>query len=714
MVLGFGKKKEIKPDYRKGLSRDYVQFLFEEQKRKELNTWYEKFCKFAESLKFKPTAKMEEKFKLDIVFSGLNVTPMGVFSASLFCLIVFMLLIVPFAFVLSDLSAMVFLAIIPLILFWYVYSYPSFRAHVVRVQAGDEAIKVILYMVIYLKLNPSFEGAVNFAVTHAKGPITDDIKKAMWDLQIGKYRTVEEALSVYTNKWAWWNEDFVRSISLLYGVLIEPTEAGREGILKKALSFILESTHLKMKKYVEDISSPVMMLHVMGLLMPAIGLIMFPMISIFLSTQVSIPQLALGYVILLPLFNLFFINRILQKRPSAFMVPDISKHPELPPEDFFEIKTGKLKIYVPILILSILIGTLVMTYGIFHFVDLLGNLISPPQDLVANSGGKCKTPKECILLQEATMNVTNIAATFSVTAGFAVMAILFFYLRSFQRIRIRNEIKNIEAEFQLGLFSLGNYLSEGYPIEVGMQKSLEEYQKLGMQRRPVYNFFERLYANMKNFGMTFKRSLFDKEYGLLKFYPSVLIEEVMRILADASEKSAVLLGTISKTIASYLENVYAIEAKIRELLEETRSSIRLQASFVVPMVTGIIGALGIFILNMLRILAEKLADIERNLGMAFLAGNTGSAGGKSFLDMLVGNFTNIVPMTVLQAIIGIYTVEVVALFAMLLSGIENGFDNTARDWEIAQNLMKAITVYGVVNLFALIIFRGLTMTIQVA
>jgi hypothetical protein len=714
MVLGFGKKKEIKPDYRKGLSRDYVQFLFEEQKRKELNTWYEKFCKFAESLKFKPTAKMEEKFKLDIVFSGLNVTPMGVFSASLLCLIVFMLLIVPFAFVLSDLSAMVFLAIIPLILFWYVYSYPSFRAHVVRVQAGDEAIKVILYMVIYLKLNPSFEGAVNFAVTHAKGPITDDVKKAMWDLQIGKYRTVEEALSVYMNKWAWWNEDFVRSISLLYGVLIEPTEAGREGILKKALSFILESTHLKMKKYVEDISSPIMMLHVMGLLMPAIGLIMFPMISIFLSTQVSIPQLALGYVILLPLFNLFFINRILQKRPSAFMVPDISKHPELPPEDFFEIKTGKLKIYVPILILSILIGTLVMTYGIFHFVDLLGNLISPPQDLVANSGGKCKTPKECILLQEATMNVTNIAATFSVTAGFAVMAILFFYLRSFQRIRIRNEIKNIEAEFQLGLFSLGNYLSEGYPIEVGMQKSLEEYQKLGMQKRPVYNFFERLYANMKNFGMTFKRSLFDKEYGLLKFYPSVLIEEVMRILADASEKSAVLLGTISKTIASYLENVYAIEAKIRELLEETRSSIRLQASFVVPMVTGIIGALGIFILNMLRILAEKLADIERNLGMAFLAGKPGDVSGKSFLDMLVGNFTNIVPMTVLQAIIGIYTVEVVALFAMLLSGIENGFDNTARDWEIAQNLMKAITVYGVVNLFALIIFRGLTMTIQVA
>jgi hypothetical protein len=214
--------------------------------------------------------------------------------------------------------------------------------------------------------------------------------------------------------------------------------------------------------------------------------------------------------------------------------------------------------------------------------------------------------------------------------------------------------------------------------------------------------------------MTFKRALFDKEQGILKYYPSVLIDEIMKILADASEKSAVLLGTIAKTIASYLENVYAIEAKIRELLEETRSSIRLQASFVVPLVTGMIGALGIFILNILRILAEKLAEIEKNLGLAFLAGQTGEGGVKSFLDTMVGSFTNIVPMTVLQAIIGIYTIEVVTLFAMLLSGIENGFDNTARDWEIAQSLIKAIIVYGVVNLFALIIFRGLTMTIEVA
>jgi hypothetical protein len=717
------KKKEPTPDMRKGLSREYIEFLLEEQQQREVRNWYEKLCKFSESLKIKPSKSMEEKSKLDIVFSGLNVTPTGVLSASIFSLIFLTILMSAFFFIYSeitklfikdattDTSTLAFLLVIPLISFWYIYTFPSFRANVVRVQAGDESIKVILYMAIYLKLNPSFEGAVNFACTHSKGPITEDIKKAMWDLQIGKYRTVEQALGTYTSKWVWWNEDFVRSISLLYGVLIEPSEAGREAILRKALSFILDTTHQKMKKYVEDVSSPIMMLHVMGLLLPAIGLIMFPMVSIFLHQGVSVPQLILGYVVVLPAFNLFFINRILQKRPGAFMVPDISKHPELPPEGFFVAKLGKAKIYVPILILSILVGVLTMTYGLLHFAELTTNLYNPPIDIVDRLGCQVgSNPIECILLDEAKMSPKNLVATFSITAGAALAVILYFYLNSFQRIKIRNDIKNIESEFQIGLFSLGNFLSEGYPIEVGILKSLEEYKKLGMEKRPMYGFFLRLYESMKNFGTTFKKALFDKEEGLLKYYPSVLIDEIMKILADASEKSAILLGSISKTIASYLENVYAIEAKIRELLEETRSSIRLQASFVIPMVTGMVGALGIFILNMLRILAEKLAEIEKTLGISILS-ESGSAA-TTFINYLVGDFTKVVPMTVLQATIGIYTVEVVALFAMLLSGIENGFDKTARDWEISQTLIKAILIYGVVNVFALIVFNTLTATIN--
>jgi hypothetical protein len=709
----FAQKKKVEIDKRKGISKEYVEFLLQEQRLREPKSWYEKLCKFSEVLRIKPPKSMEEKLKLDIAFSSLNVSPTGVISASILAFLLAFVAIIPSIFLTKDVSTAIFFFLIPVALFWYLYTYPSFQANVTRIQAGEEAIKIILYMSIYLKLNPSLEGAINFAIEHSKGPITEDIKKAMWDLHTGKYKTVEEALGKYTQKWVWWNEDFVRALSLIYGVLIEPTERGREEILRKALSFILDSTHNKMKSYVEEVSSPIMLLHVMGLLLPAMGLLMFPMVSIFLHQQISTPQLILGYVFLLPLANYFFIKRILQKRPGAFMVPDISKHPELPPEDYFEIKFGNNRFWVPIFILSLLLGFIVMSYGILHFIDLSFNLASPPPDIHSRLGcDRSITPVKCILMNEAKMTPTNLLATFSITAGFGVMFISYFYLRSFQRIRIRNEVKNIEEEFRLGLFSLGNYLSEGYPIEVGMQKTLEEYEKLGMQKRPSYSFFKRLYQNMKNFGMTFKRALFDQKEGILKFYPSVLIEDVMKILADASEKSAVLLGMIAKTIATYLENIYAIEARIKELLAETRSALRLQASFIIPMVTGIISSLAIFILEMLRILAEKLSQIEKMLGTSLIQG--AGQGAKSFLDILVGGFENIMPMTVLQASIGIYTVEAVALFTLLLSGIENGFDKTARDWEISQNLIKAILVYGVVSIMSLLAFWGIRGVVEAA
>ena len=562
-----------------------------------------------------------------------------------------------------------------------------------RIQAGDEAIKIILYMVIYLKLNPTYEGAINFAITHVKGPITNDMRKAMWDLQVGKYRTIEEALSAYMPKWAVWNEDFVRSLTLLYGTLRE-TEERREETLRRALNYILQSTHERMKVYVEEISSPLKVIHILGLMLPAIGLIMFPMVAIFLHEQIKISQLIFGYLVVLPLLNLFFIYRVLMKRPSAFMVPDISKHPDLPKEGFFSFKLGRTKFFVPILLLSILLGLLLMIPGIFHFTDLAVRLAAATPQM-----------KEAILKNEATLNFQNLASSFSITAGVAAMAISFFYLSSFQRKRIRDEIKNIESEFRVGLFSLGNFLLEGYPIEAAIEKNLEEYKKLGMEKRPIYGFFTRLLANIRNLSMTFKRALFDEKHGLLKHYPSVLIDNIMKVLSDASEKSSILLGSVAKTIGGYLENVHAIEAKIKELLEDTRSSIKLQAGFVIPLICGIIGSLTIYILEVLRILADKLAEIEKSLGLGVLTG------GSNLIDALVGGFKNLIPMTAVQATIGIYTVEIVILMSMLLSGIENGFDKVARDYTIAQTLIRAILIYGIVSVLALILFTTLRIAV---
>ena len=677
------------------LSHDYLNFLLEERLRREPKNWYEKLCKLGERLSIKPPKSLELSLKKDIAFSTLNVTPEGVLGASVLGMIATFLFGVIFSLIVNDPMLSTIVLLLPLGVFYYLYSYPSFVAEVLRVQAGDEAIKIILYMVIYLKLNPSFEGAVNFAAAHAKGPLSEDLKKAMWDLQMGKYKTVEEALAAYMPKWVNWNEDFVRAITLLYGVLIEPKEEGRERIMMKSLNFLLDETHKKLKEYVEEISPKITILHVMGLLLPVMGLIMFPMISIFMSGEVNTWHLIFGYLIVLPLINLFFITRILMKRPGAFMVPDISKHPELPPKNMFYIKLKRRKVPVPILPIVISVAIIVSIPGLLHFVDLYSRLAKYGYFSLERNTAMIRS----ILEEETKLTVDNVGSTLSITLAVGLAAFLFFYLRSFQRIKIRNEIKNIESEFRIGLFSLGNFLSEGYPIEVAVEKSLDEYERLGMQKRPTYWFFKKLLYKLRSLGMTFERALFDPKEGLLKFYPSVLIEEIMRILVSASYRSSQLLGKIAKTIATYLETLNNIEAKIRELLEEVRSSLKTQAGFVIPLVTGITASLTMFLLDMLRRLSKMLEQLEKALGMGMISGSM-----SNIMDTMMGDFTRVVPMTVLQATIGIYTVEIIILLSYLLNGIENGFDEVSRDWIISQNLKTALMLYVSVAIMALIVF----------
>lgn len=104
---------------KKGISKEYLEFLLQEQRLREPKSFYEKFCKFAESLRIKPSKSMEEKLKFNIVFSSLNVSPTGVLSATLLIFILSFLSISPLILFLNDISTSVFLLLIPFGLAWY-------------------------------------------------------------------------------------------------------------------------------------------------------------------------------------------------------------------------------------------------------------------------------------------------------------------------------------------------------------------------------------------------------------------------------------------------------------------------------------------------------------------------------------------------------------------------------------------------------------------
>ena len=159
----------------------------------------------------------------------------------------------------------------------------------------------------------------------------------------------------------------------------------------------------------------------------------------------------------------------------------------------------------------------------------------------------------------------------------------------------------------------------------------------------------------------------------------------MRILSDALKMGYKLVGSLSRTFASYLEEVNRTESKIKELLGDIRDSIKIEASFIVPLICGVIGPLSIFILN----------TLSQQTGMR----------------RLVEDFTMSMPITVFQSIAGIFMIEIVTLFSILLNRIENGFDEVSRDYTIAKTLSRAIIVYAIVSVLAAILFHGITISI---
>ena len=64
-------------------------------------------------------------------------------------------------------------------LVFLVYNYPESHARSVQVNMSSDIVLAVLYMVIYMRNNPSIEGAVKFAADNLSGPLSWDLKKLM-------------------------------------------------------------------------------------------------------------------------------------------------------------------------------------------------------------------------------------------------------------------------------------------------------------------------------------------------------------------------------------------------------------------------------------------------------------------------------------------------------------------------------------------------------
>ena len=649
-------------------SREYR--IYKQNATQNLN-WYEKLLKITGGTQISLGKSTNERLKSAIYFTGLRATPEKIGGLMLITIIFFVMLAVAFVITIPGFAmpALAFAFGGPL-LAYYFYKYPLNRVKMMRIKASSQVVLAVLYMVVSMRISPNIERALAFAASNIEGPLALDLRRLLWDIEMRKYYSANEALNDYIIRWKPENEEFSEALRLIRDSQKQtPQKALAE--LDQALEIILDGTKVRMKHYAQDLLMPVMVIHMMGIVLPILGTIMAPLAAVFLSDMVSPIHFIIGYDIVLPIVIVWFITTTLNKRPMTLSQVDISRHPDVPKGNSF--KVGKSNI--PVLPVAILILLTFWSLPFLYFFENPDFLIPPCENAIEYDaeGNEMTVCKTVIVLDENPTFTLAMSALIIVGLGMAIS--LYYLMSNIQKQDIQSNISSIESEFELALFKLGNKISAGTPTELAIEKAIYDVKDL-----KISAMFKRTLKNIRTLGMTFEDALFNKKWGALKYYPSNIIENIMYAVVDTSRRGLTYASESMLRISRYLKNIRETQEYIKDLLTDTVSSMKFQAYFLTPMITGMIVAMADIIIQILVRMGEFMS--EQNLG--------DSVGIDA--SLLVIGAPSVTP-AMFQLIIGIYIIEMVMILAMFLTKISQGDNKVAQGMNIGKILLVAVIFY---------------------
>lgn len=679
-------------------SREYLEFK-EEYLQGHLNL-YEKLCNLSESLvKITPDKKQEQDLQESIGICHLNITPAGAASfamvAPLCIMVIVSLLSILF---LKSVFLAIFFIVVSISLIKPLGKLPLFIANTWRLKASNQMVLCIFYIITYMRHTSNLELAIRFASDHIAPPLSLDMKKIIWDVETEKYSTIKESLECYLQTWRKWNLEFIEAFHLIESSLYEGEEKTRVATLDKALDVILTETYERMLHYAQNLKSPITMLHMLGIILPILGLVILPLVVSFLN-DVRWYYLSLLYNVALPLSVFYLGKTILSKRPTGYGDTDISELPEYKKYSNILFKVGKKEISISPLYISIILASLLVLAGLSPII--IHWFIADETNLGFGSYDEASTCLRAFcLLDYRTSETGKVTGPFGLGAAVLSLFIIiglglplgyYFRLRSRNVIEIRKKTAELEQEFASGLFQLGNRLGDGLPAETAFGKV-----SAVMQGTVSGSFFQMVSMNIKRLGMGVTQAIFDPRHGALVYFPSNLIESSMKVLIESVKKGPKIAAMALMNISRYVKEIHKVNERLKDLMSEVISSMNSQIKFLTPVIAGIV----IGITSMITTILGKLSMQMKALG----ADNGGVEGGVGS-TLAAGFFGQGIPTFYFQLIVGIYVVQITYILTILANGIENGSDKLNERYILGQNMVRSTLLYCIVSAAIMLIFN---------
>lgn len=669
-------------------SKEYLEFKNESLPARM--SYYEKACNFASSIfKIEPKKEKADAIKEALDICHMNTTPAGV----------------------TSLSVMVPVAIIAVGLVWFLISgstffvavfllsglavmgplakYPEYAANGWRMSASNQMVLSIFYVVTYMRHTSNLELAISFASDHLAPPLSLDLRRVIWTVETEKYASVKESLDMYLETWRKWNTEFVEAFHLIESSLYEGEEKRRLELLDKSLDVILTETYEKMLHYAHNLKSPITMLHMLGVILPILGLVILPMVVSFME-GVAWYHIAVLYNFVLPVAVYYMGKKVLSSRPTGYGDSDISEeNPEFAKYRNIIIRFGKMEIKINPLYLSFIVfGVLFM----LALSPLIIHLIAPnPEfDIPLGAGFTLLEYRESTtaagkIIGPFGLGSSILSLCFPLSLGISIG--LYYKFKSKNVIEIREKSKQLENEFASALFQLGNRLGDGLPAELAFDKvaSIMEDTVSGQ-------FFKLVSTNISKMGMGVEEAIFNPKSGALVFFPSNVIESSMKVLVESVKKGPSVASQALTNIARYIKEIHKVNERLKDLMADIVSSMNSQIKFMSPAISGIV----IGITSMITSILGKLGGQMKTLSQAEGAGRVGG---------MAGLFGDGIPTYQFQLVVGIYVVQLCYILTIIANGIENGADKLNERYTMGQNMINSTLMYCLIASVVMIIFN---------
>ena len=611
----------------------------------------------------------------------------------------------------------------------FVYSnYPKSAASREKLLALAYVPEIVNYLTMSLRLTPNLEKAVEFAASHGQGKIAEELKGIVWDLQLGRYDSVEEALDELAYKWGPYNEDFKQALMLIRASILEADVKKREDLLVKANADVLEGAREKMDVYARNLQQPTVYLYYFGILLPLLLAIILPIGGAFANLALAKAEyLFIAYNIFLPLLIFAFGSFIVASRPPTYVPPDVPEdQPGLPPRGTFKLGSA----VIPAKTLGALAFLLLVSLGFLTDQGWVQNQINsltgaPQGEGLVISGTLGAVPdflddasrKEAVAaLPHFTLFDGNALGLgplvlipqgtfigqftiFGLLIGFCIFLSLWLLGKYLERKRVQDEIRSMETEFQDALYVLASRLGENKPIEEALRSSVQFLPKSKIGK----TVFKRILENITMLGLTLEAAVFDKTFGVMKDLPSRTIRSGLQFMIDAVQLGVNVAAKSLISLSMQLRNAQKTDQALRSLLADVTTMLNTMSMFVAPIVLGVVSALQRIIVNSL----SQQTGAESALPQLEGTGAGGFSGLTKIFSQSDALKANADPATFV-IIMGVYVIQVVAILTYFNSQIEDTNNNLHTYVSIAKALPVAIILYCAVVFFSAGFISGIT------